>query len=33
MEALKKSAEPLKGEPSLRHGSGLIRPAEALAML
>jgi subtilisin len=33
MEALKKSAEPLKGEPPLRHGSGLIRPAEALAML
>lgn len=33
MEALEKSCEPLKGEPRLRHGSGLIRPAEALALL
>lgn len=33
MDALKKSAEPIAGEPTLRHGSGLIRPAKALALL
>lgn len=33
MDALKKSAEPLTGEPPLRHGAGLIGPARALELL
>lgn len=33
IDALEQSCDPLIGEPSLRHGSGLIQPDKALALL